>query len=134
MTFQLTEAFVEASKKLGVQVKIGTVEGVECIDGKVKRVKVGDEYIDADIVIVAMGPWSYKAGKNFHPFLIIELAKWLPLPFLEEFGHKAHSITLKPKVQLTPTALFIEYKSKDGKFYEPEFYPRKSKTLFVINH
>lgn len=73
-----------AKEKVGTEVRIATVTGVtrSADQGKVTGVKLeGGEHVPADVIVIAMGPWSGQA------------AKWLGTPAVK--GQKAQSIILK---------------------------------------
>jgi len=122
---QFTRTLVEEAKKKGATVRIGccatglqlssdntTVTGVRLSDG---------EILSADVVVIAMGPWSSQA------------AGWAPpLRFLAGLsGLKAHSITMKPKEQVTPHALFLDYETEIGERLDPEVYPRPDGEVYM---
>lgn len=72
---QLTEAFVRGAERLaGTEVVVGKVEGVALVDvggvgdggegeKKVVGLVVDGETVPADVVVLAMGPWTAAASK-----------------------------------------------------------------------
>jgi len=113
-----TNALMNAAQACGTKLLIGVVEGVQITDSKVVGVQVDGKVIDADVVVIAMGPWSHKA------------AEWFPsIPVVS--GHKAHSIVLHPNENVTAHALFLQYKSADGTVSDPEIYPRPDGDVYV---
>ena len=75
--------------------------------------------LPADVVVIAMGPWS---GKARH---------WFPKAgLLNVTGNRAHSIVMKisdDKVEdVTGTAMFCTYDNKD-----PEIYPRYMRISYM---
>ncbi|KAF8410125.1 hypothetical protein HHK36_002647 [Tetracentron sinense] len=109
----------------GVDVVIGELERVEVEGGRARAVAVaikegdqrGGRIIEADAVVLALGPWSSR------------------LPLLSSLfrvsGLKAHSIVLEPRgpETITPHALFLSYypaSARGGKPMDPEVYPRPS--------
>ena len=68
--------------------------------------------INADVVVLAMGPWTSQA-KPYFP-------KCKYFPCIR--GGKAHSIVVQADV--SPDALFFSYETEDAKDEDPEFYPR----------
>ena len=58
------------------------------------------EEVEADAVVIAMGPWSGHA------------AKWLPVP--EITGQKYASIVLRPEEDISNHTLFLSYKTSSG--------------------
>ncbi|CCH61334.1 hypothetical protein TBLA_0E02780 [Henningerozyma blattae CBS 6284] len=66
------------------------------------------EMVDAENVILTMGPWTSKL-----------------LPNCPIYGLRAHSITIQPSVEeISPFAIFTELKIEDSKYFSPEIYPR----------
>lgn len=63
-------------------------------------VVVDGEEIEADAVVIAMGPWSGQA------------AKWLPVPSIT--GQKYASIVLRPEEEISNHMLFLSYKTSSG--------------------
>lgn len=102
------------AKATGVDVVIGKVEKIVTGDGGFEAVVIaGGRVIEADAVVMAMGPWSGKFGLLSSIFSLS--------------GLKAHSIVLEPKQPeaITPHALFLSYYAVDGgKPMDPEIYPR----------
>ncbi len=56
---------MDAAKAKGATVKIGKVEGMRVEEGRVTGVVVDGVPIDADAVVIAMGPWSCMAEDWF---------------------------------------------------------------------
>src|SRR2546426_11483087 len=77
---RFTAALIDAAKARGSALRIGVVEEVVPRDGAVRGVRVGGEIIEADAVVLAMGPWTSR------------VAKTLPLPTVR--GLKGYSVTL----------------------------------------
>ncbi|MCB1490123.1 MAG: FAD-binding oxidoreductase [Bauldia sp.] len=89
----------------------GTVTGATVTEGDSSRL------IEADAVVLAMGPWSILA------------TKWVPLPAV--FGLKGHSLVFDTPEGLPPDALFIEYREASGATASPEVFPRSNGTTYV---
>ena len=104
----------KAIESHGVEVVIGKLERLEVEGGKIRSVVLeGERVINADAVVLALGPWSSR----------LELLSSL----FGVYGLKAHSIVLEPKEPdaITPHALFLSYyPSHGGKPIDPEVYPR----------
>lgn len=117
---KLTQKFVEEAKRLvGTEVKIGKVTEIIKSGKRVTGVKVNDDVIAADVVVVAMGPWSHRA------------CAWLDVPVVS--GGRAHSVVLKPRSDsevVTAHCLFTEYRGKKLSG-EPEVYPRPDGTVYA---
>ncbi|MCO5581924.1 hypothetical protein L7F22_035813 [Adiantum nelumboides] len=86
---------------------------------RVSAVVVDGTPISADAVVLAMGPWS---ARN-------EIIKALT----SVSGLKAHSIVLRPTDPdaISPHALFLKYKSCEGRVMDPEVYPRPTGEVYV---
>lgn len=110
-----------AIEKFGLELVIGKVEEVG-IEGERVRSAVleGGREIEAEAVVLALGPWSGKFE------LIAQLFR--------VFGVKAHSIVLEPKEPeaITPHALFLSYySSPGGRPLDPEVYPRPTGEVYL---
>ena len=81
---------------------------------KVTGVKVDDDVIPADVVVIAMGPWSYKASS------------WFGVPQIR--GQRAHSILVHPEKPVTAHALFVDYQPMSR---DPEVYPRPDGDVYI---
>ena len=117
--YKLTRAFIDESKRIaGTEVVIGRVEGVERAGEHITGVKVDGKIIAADVVVIAMGPWTHKA------------CDWFDMPRIS--GGRAHSVVLRPKQPSDVTAhcLFTEYVDKDLNG-EPELYTRPDGTVYA---
>ena len=71
----------------------------------------------ADVVIVAMGPWSALASA------------WLPIPVVVS-GQRYHSLVLRPTADVSATALFTSIR-QGRSVSEPEIYPRPHGEVYV---
>ncbi|CAM6029589.1 unnamed protein product [Sphagnum balticum] len=111
--------FAKAVEKYGVSLVIGKVQEVKLAGNKVTGVVVDGEVIAADTVVVAMGPWS---GENSLVSSLTSIS-----------GLKAHSIVVRPKQPdaISPYALFLTYRTKEGKVLDPEIYPRPRGEVYV---
>jgi len=102
-----------AVEKYGVKVEIAKLERVEVEEGGVGSVVVeGGRVLEADAVVLALGPWSSKLALLSSVFRV--------------YGLKAHSIVLEPRDRssITPHALFLTYHSSERGALDPEVYPR----------
>lgn len=104
----------------GLEVVIGKVENVEVEGCRAVSVALqGGRVIEAEAVVLALGPWSSR----------------LPLlsSLFRVYGLKAHSIVVEPKDPnaITPHALFLSYyPSHGGKPMDPEVYPRPAGNIY----
>lgn len=122
-----TEALIKAAQANGAELRIGQVSGVlRSDDGTMAQ---GVELVDgttveADAVVIAMGPWSVLA------------TGWLPLPPVH--AYKGHSVIYETGNSIyetgnsvPPEALFLEYQTSSGAVLTPEFFPRTDGTTYV---
>jgi len=78
---RFTAAMMRAAEGLGAELRLGRVIGLAREENPLRVTGVeidGGEVVEADAVVIAMGPWSILA------------ALWLPLPAV--FGLKGHSL------------------------------------------
>ncbi|KAG2640002.1 hypothetical protein PVAP13_2KG054616, partial [Panicum virgatum] len=114
-----TRAVLAAS---GAKVVIGEVERVVVRDGRAAGVAVKgrDGVVDADAVVLALGPWSGRLEVVSEVF--------------DVSGVKAHSIVLRPREpeNITPHCLFLSYQPEPGaKMLDPEVYPRPTGEVYI---
>lgn len=109
-------------EEYGGQLVIGKLEKVEVAEGRARSVVLeGGREINADAVVLALGPWTSKLSLLSSMFRIS--------------GLKAHSIVLGPKDPnaITPHALFLSYyPAQGGKPMDPEVYPRPTGRFLCI--
>jgi D-amino-acid dehydrogenase len=87
--YRYTLALVTAAERMGATLRSGEVRGIERDGGRVSGVRVGGELIEADTVVVAMGPWSGASGG------------WLGLPVPIE-PLKGQIVKVRPSRPLPP--------------------------------
>jgi len=114
-----TQAMMRAAEGRGTAVKQGTVTGLTVADGgrTVTGITVSGETLEADAVVIAMGPWSILASG------------WVPLPGV--YGLKGHSLVFQTDPPLPADALFVEYREASGNVASPEVFPRTDGTTYV---
>jgi glycine/D-amino acid oxidase-like deaminating enzyme len=115
-----TKTLIETATSRGAHLTVGTVSGVRMSRERrrVEGIILADgREIAADVIIVAMGPWSVLA------------AQWLSMPVL--YGLKGHSVVFEPQAMLPAEAVFAEFEDADGETYSPEIVPRPDGTLYV---
>ena len=84
---------------------------------RVRGVDIRGEVLEADEVVIAMGPWS-------------QIAKaWMPLP--EVYGVKGHSLLFNTGTAVPPQALFLEHRDETGAETAPEVFPRSDGTTYI---
>ncbi|KAL0543098.1 hypothetical protein IC582_018185 [Cucumis melo] len=110
-----------AMEKYGVEVVIGKLEKLTLEGGRFQSVVLEDgRVINADAVVLALGPWSGKFEALSSLFRV--------------YGLKAHSIVLEPKEPeaITPHALFLGYyPAQGGRPIDPEMYPRPTGEVYL---
>ena len=112
---RFTEALVGAVRTRGGEVREGVVEDV-VRQSVVRGVRIDGEILEADAVVLAMGPWTGR------------LAGRVPLPKVS--GLKGYSVTLEV-ANVPAHALFVEYRTADGRHLEPEIFPRPNGEVYV---
>jgi glycine/D-amino acid oxidase-like deaminating enzyme len=114
---QFTQALLHAACARGAQIRLGCVQGLEVQHGHIRGVCIDGHILPADVVVIAMGPWSGIA------------ANWLPLPPVT--GLKGHSITLRPSTPIPAHALFVDYRTEAGEQLVPEVFPRPDGEVYL---
>jgi glycine/D-amino acid oxidase-like deaminating enzyme len=114
-----TRAMMAAAGANGASLHMGRVTGMTYAPDlqSVRGVLVDNTEIEADAVVIAMGPWSILA------------TQWLPLPGV--YGLKGHSFIFRCDTPIPPEALFVEYETHDGTVHSPEIVPRPDGTIYV---
>ncbi|MEX2221352.1 MAG: FAD-dependent oxidoreductase [Candidatus Rokuibacteriota bacterium] len=110
-----TAALIDEARTRGAALRSGVVDGVAKHDGAVSGVTVDGETLDADAIVLAMGPWTGRV-------------KGLALPPIH--GLKGYSVTLAAP-DVPAHALFMDYRLADGRALEPEIIPRPDGTVYV---
>lgn len=111
----------KAVAEYGVEVVIGKLEAVKVVEEKANAVVLeGGREIEADAVVLALGPWTNKLTLLDSIFRV--------------YGLKAHSIVVEPKDRsaITAHALFLSYyPAEGGKPMDPEVYPRPTGEVYI---
>lgn len=116
---KLTHAFIAEAEKCGTSVTIGTVEGIiSNTEGRVTGVRVDGREVSADVVVIAMGPWTRAAAAWFDGIPKIQ-------------AQKAHSIIMQPSSKVTPDCLFLAHTNKQESHADPEVYPRPDGSVYI---
>lgn len=110
---RFTEALIAAA---GARVRLGVVDELVQRQGVARGVRVGGETLDADAVVLALGPWTSRLGGR------------LPLPRVR--GLKGYSVTLAG-ADVPAHALFLDYRTTEGRALEPEIFPRAEGEVYV---
>jgi glycine/D-amino acid oxidase-like deaminating enzyme len=108
-----TAAMMRAAQGYGAKLRLGRVTGL----ARGRGVEVEGEVVEADAVVIAMGPWSILA------------ARWLALPGV--YGLKGHSVVFETGDKVPAEAVFLEYREQGGEAHAPELFPRTDGTTYV---
>jgi len=114
-----TSAMMTAAQRLGAKLQQGRVAGlVRGADGSdVAGVSVDGGTIEADAVVIAMGPWSVLA------------AQWMRLPAV--FGLQSPSLVYDTGTDVAADALFLDYRDDGGEAVSVELFPRGDGTTHI---
>jgi glycine/D-amino acid oxidase-like deaminating enzyme len=112
-----TTCMMLAAQQLGATLRFGTVRGLVRRGEDVVGVDCDGEVLEADAIVIAMGPWSVLA------------AQWLSLPPV--FAMKGHSLVFDTGGLIPPEALFLEYEESPDSILAPEIFPRANGTTYV---
>jgi glycine/D-amino acid oxidase-like deaminating enzyme len=114
-----TTAMMNAAQGHGTELRLGRITGiVRRADGpSVGGVEVDGGVIEADAVVVAMGPWSLVA------------AGWMVLPAV--FGRRSPSLVYDTGKDAPADALFLEYQEESGAVVTVEVFPRADGSTLV---
>jgi glycine/D-amino acid oxidase-like deaminating enzyme len=113
---RFTAALMAAAQARGAALRPGVVESVARDGGAARGVLVDGQALDADAVVVALGPWTGR------------LAPQLRLPSVR--GLKGYSVTLAAP-DVPAHALFVDYRTVQGRRLEPEIFPRPDGEVYV---
>jgi glycine/D-amino acid oxidase-like deaminating enzyme len=107
-----TSSIMRAAQAHGAELRRGRVTGVvrHTHGAAVRGVQVGGDVIEADVVVIAMGPWSLLA------------AEWMSLPAV--FGQRSPSLVYDTGTDVPPHALFLDYRDETGDVVSVEVFPR----------
>jgi glycine/D-amino acid oxidase-like deaminating enzyme len=116
---KFTSAMMSAAQGHGAELCRGQVSGmVWRADGSTaKGIQVDGNVIEADAVVIAMGPWSLMA------------AEWMAMPAV--FGQRSPSIVYDTGTDVPATALFLEYLEESGAVVTVEVFPRADGSTHV---
>ena len=115
---KFTSATMNAAIAQGAELRLGRVTGiVRDADGtRAKGVEIEGGIIEADAVVIAMGPWSLLA------------AQWMSLPAV--YGQRSPSIVYDIGPNVPADALFLECET-DGSAVSIEVFPRADGSTHV---
>jgi glycine/D-amino acid oxidase-like deaminating enzyme len=112
-----TRTVLEAAVERGAELRKGVVEGLEFAgeDGGLSGVAIDGTSHPADVVVLALGPWTSQAQR------------WVALP--QVFGTKSASLVLGADVPAQ--AVFSEFVGRDRQRSTIEMYPRSGGAVYV---
>ncbi|WP_024508602.1 FAD-dependent oxidoreductase [Bradyrhizobium sp. ARR65] len=116
---KFTSAMMSAAQRHGALLCPGRVTGiVRSADGsRIRGVEADGVTVEADAVVIAMGPWSMAA------------AAWLRLPAV--FGQRSPSLVYDTGTDVPADALFLEYRDESGTITMVEVFPRADGSTLV---
>jgi glycine/D-amino acid oxidase-like deaminating enzyme len=116
---KFTSAIMSAAQANGAQLRAGRVTSIaRSADGStVRGVEVDGRVIEADAIVIAMGPWSLLA------------AAWMALPAV--FGQRSPSVVYGTGTDVPPEALFLDCHAEDGSVSTVEVFPRADGSTHV---
>lgn len=116
---KFTSAIMSAAQRHGAELRSGRVAGiVRSTDGsRVKGVEVDGSVVEADAIVIAIGPWSVMA------------AGWIRLPAI--FGQRSPSLVYDTGTDVPADALFLEYHEESGAVVTVEVFPRADGSTLI---
>ena len=114
-----TTGLMRAAEANGAELRYGIVTGLmKSAAGAIGGVTLeSGETVEADGVVIAMGPWSILASR------------WLPLPAV--YGFKGHSLVFRTGDAVPAEALFLDYEEASGEALTPEIFARANGTVWA---
>jgi glycine/D-amino acid oxidase-like deaminating enzyme len=116
---KFTSAMMAAAQRHGAQLRSGRVSSIaRSADGsRARGVEVDGDVVEADAIVIAMGPWSVIA------------AGWMSLP--EVFGQRSPSLVYDTGTDVPADALFLEYEQESRAVVTVEVFPRADGSTHV---
>lgn len=115
---KFTQGMMDAAEKLGAELRRGRVTGIiRHADGRAGGIEIGGNVVEADAVVIAMGPWSLLA------------AGWMDLPVV--FGQRSPSVVYDTGSDVPAHALFLEYQDEREGTVTVEVFPRADGSTHV---
>jgi glycine/D-amino acid oxidase-like deaminating enzyme len=114
-----TSAVMKSAQGLGATLHAGAVTGLaQGADGEsVRGVEVNGRIVEADAVVIAMGPWSVLASG------------WIGLPAV--YGLQSPSLVYDTGNEVPSDALFLDYRDDVGESVNVEVFPRGDGTTHI---
>lgn len=116
---KFTSAMMNAALAQGAELRNGRVTGIirDANGARAKGVAVDGQIIEADAVVIAMGPWSLLA------------AQWMKLPAV--YGQRSPSIVYDLGPNVPADALFLEHEDDNGAV-SIEVFPRADGSTHIV--
>jgi glycine/D-amino acid oxidase-like deaminating enzyme len=116
---RFTTGMMNAALALGAELRRGTITALvrREDDSTVRGVEVEGTMIEADAVVIALGPWSLLA------------AEWARLPAV--FGRRSPSLVYDLGAKVSAEALFLDCHEEDGDVVPIEVFPRSDGSILV---
>jgi glycine/D-amino acid oxidase-like deaminating enzyme len=116
---KFTTAMMSAAQGHGTELRRGRITGIvrRADRSMVRGIEVDGGVIEADAVVVAMGPWSLIS------------AGWMVLPAV--FGQRSPSLVYDTGTDVPADALFLEYHEESGAAVTVEVFPRADGSTHV---
>jgi len=118
---QFTRALLDGALARGAVLRYGEVKGLAATGSdsrtRVHGVLVDDETLEADVVVLAMGPWTGALSG--------------PLPLPPVIGLRGNSVILRPQHDVPAECLFVETNDPQAGNISPEIYPRPDGEVYV---
>lgn len=112
-----TAAMMSAAQRHGAKVHAAEVTGLVRRADDIAAVRAGNDVIEADAVVIAMGPWSVLA------------AQWMRLPAV--YGLQSPSLVYDTGTDVPADALFLDYRDDGGEAVSVELFPRGDGTTHI---
>ena len=114
-----TKAVMQAAQEHGARLRSGVVTGIlrRREESVIRGVVAGGEVIEADAVVIALGPWSLLA------------AQWVRLPAV--IGQLSPSLVFNTGADVPAQSLFLEYQEATGAAFIVEVFPRADGSTLV---
>jgi glycine/D-amino acid oxidase-like deaminating enzyme len=109
---KFTQAVMRAAIEQGAQLRSARMTGIarRANGTSVRGVEIDAAVLEADAVVVCMGPWSILASE------------WLRLPPV--FARLSPSLVYDTGTDVPAEALFLEYRDETGELFTVEVFPR----------
>src|SRR6185369_16558636 len=116
---KFTSATMNAAQGYGAELRRGQVIGIawRADESTVRGVEVDGGFIEAEAVVIAMGPWSRLASE------------WTAVPAV--FGQTSPSLVYDTGTDVPADALFLEYHEESGAVVTVEVFPRADGSTLI---